>query len=92
VATPDNVKRNGYFDDALPSGSGGGLQLTVQRDGNDLTLLWPECPAAHLERADALTAPIGWAAATNQVTTGGGQKSVTLTPTADAGYFRLVLE
>jgi hypothetical protein len=92
VATPDSVKRNGYFDDATPAGSGGTLHLTAQRNGAALTLSWPECPAAHLERANALTAPIGWATATNQVTTGGGQKSVTLTPTASAGYFRLVVE
>jgi hypothetical protein len=92
VATPDSVKRNGYFDDATPAGSGGTLQLTAQRNGTDLTLLWPECPAAHLERAETLTSPVSWTTATNQVTTGGGQKSVTLTPTANAGYFRLVLE
>jgi hypothetical protein len=92
VATPDNVKRNGYFDDATPSGSGGAVQLTAQRNGADLTLSWPECPSAHLERADALTAPTSWTTATNQVTTGGGQKSVTVTPAGSAGYFRLVLE
>jgi len=92
VATPDSVKRNGYFDDATPSGSSGSPQLTVLRNGADLTLSWPECPAAHLERANTLTAPASWATATNQVATGGGQKRVTLTPTANAGYFRLVLE
>jgi hypothetical protein len=92
VATPDSVKRNGYFDDGTPLGSGGSVQLTVQRAGNDLTLLWPECPAAHLEQADTLTPPMSWTTATNQVSTANGQKSVTLTPTSSAGYFRLVLE
>jgi hypothetical protein len=92
VATPDNVKRNGYFDDATPAGSGGALQLVAQREGNTLMLTWPECPNARLERAGSLTAPMSWATATNQVSTVGGQKSVTLTPTDSAGFFRLVSE
>jgi hypothetical protein len=91
VATPDNVKRNGYFDDATPSGSGAPLQLAGQYNGSTLTLTWPECPSARLERAASLTAP-SWAMATNQVSVAGGQKSVNLTPTGSAGYFRLVQE
>jgi hypothetical protein len=66
--------------------------LTVLRAGNDLTLVWPECPASHLERAEALTSPMSWTTATNEVATGGGQKSVTLTPTGSAGYYRLILD
>jgi hypothetical protein len=92
VATPDNVKRNGYFDDATPAGSGGALQLVAHRNGNELTLTWPECPNARLEQAGSMTSPIGWATATNQVSTAGGQRSVTLTPTDSAGFFRLVSE
>jgi len=90
VTTPDDVKRNGYFDDSTPSGSDGPPQLIVLRNAGDLTLIWPECPDAHLERADAFTYPMNWTTVTNQVATGGGQKSVTITPTANAGYFRLV--
>jgi len=90
VATPDNVKRNGYFDDGTPAG--GVLQLTAQRQGNVLNLLWPECPAAHLERADNLSLPMSWTAVTNQVDIIGGQRSVGLTPTGNTGYYRLVLE
>jgi hypothetical protein len=67
-------------------------QLAVQRSGNSLTFIWPETPAANLERADSLTPPVNWSADTNQVSTVGGQKSVTLTPTGNAGYYRLVLE
>ncbi len=90
VATPDSVKRNGYFDDALPGGLSTPPQLVAQRNGSNLTLRWAECPAAHLEQAGSLTS--SWSTATNQVSVGGGQKSVTITPTGSAGYFRLVLE
>ncbi len=67
-------------------------QLSGQRNGNNLTLIWPESPSARLERAGSLTPPVSWATATNQVSVAGGKKSVTLTPTGSAGYFRLVLE
>jgi hypothetical protein len=92
VATPDSVKRNGYFDDGTPLSGGGTLQLTAQRNGNDLTLAWPECPVAHLERADSLSPPMTWNTVTNEVSVVGGQNSVTLTPTGNAGYYRLVLD
>jgi hypothetical protein len=93
VATPDNVKRNGYFDDGTPFGSGGSLRLMAQLNGNTLTLTWPECPAARLEQTDGLTTPTNWTTATNEVSVG-GQKSVTITPIPQSGtgYFRLVLE
>jgi hypothetical protein len=87
VASTDNVKRNGYFD----GGSSGPLQLSVQRNGDALTLAWPECPGARLEWVGDLQTP-GWTTATNQVNTSEGQKITTLTPTGSAGYFRLVLE
>jgi hypothetical protein len=67
-------------------------QLLVQRDGNNLTLSWPESPAAHLEGTTNLTPPMIWTTVTNQVTIAGGQKSVTITPTGSSGYYRLVLE
>ncbi len=67
-------------------------QLLAQRNGNALTLRWPEPPSARLERAGSLTPPMSWVTATNQVSIVGGQKSVTLTPTGNAGYYRLVLE
>jgi hypothetical protein len=67
-------------------------QLSAQRNGNNLTLTWPELPSSHLERAEALTSPMSWTTATNQVATGGGLKSVTITPTGNAGYYRLVLD
>jgi len=94
VASPDNVKRNGYFDDATPAESGGPLQLFARRSGNTLTMMWPECPGARLEQADSLSGPGTWATATNQVSHVGGQRTVTLTPfpQSSAGFFRLVLE
>jgi hypothetical protein len=39
-----------------------------------------------------LAAPVSWATATNQISVVGGQKSVTVKPMWNAGYFRLVLE
>jgi len=91
VASSDTTRRNGYFDDATP-GSGVLPTLTIRRSGNSVTLTWPECPGAHLERADGLTSPVNWTTVTNQATITGGQKSVTLTPTGSVGFFRLVLE
>ena len=90
VATPDNVKRNGYFDDAGPGS--GPLQLAVQANGNGMTLTWPECPDARLERADRLTPPFNWTTVTNGISAGNSQKSLTVLPTESAGFFRLVQE
>jgi len=64
----------------------------AQRDGGALTLTWPECPGARLERADSLSEPVSWSAVTNPVTIAAGQKRVTLAPTGNAGLFRLVRE
>ncbi len=66
-------------------------QLSAQRQGQNLLLTWQAEPSARLERAASLTTP-GWVTATNQVSTVAGQKSVTVMPTGNAGYFRLVLE
>lgn len=90
VSTTDNAKRNGYFDDAEPGATTTAMQLGAYITGNNFALTWPECPAARLERADALTAD--WTTVTNAPSVVGGQKSVTLTPAGSAGYFRLVLE
>jgi hypothetical protein len=92
VASADNVKRNGYFDDATLRGATAPLRLVAQQNGDSLTLTWSECPGARLERAGSLTTSVSWVTATNQVSIIGGQKTVTLTPTGGAGYFRLVLE
>jgi autotransporter-associated beta strand protein len=92
VTSPDNVKRNGYFDGATLATSSRSLQLATQRNGNELILTWPECPTARLEQADSWTLPMSWATVTNQVSIVSGQKSVTLVPTGSAGYFRLALE
>jgi thiol-disulfide isomerase/thioredoxin len=94
VASSDSVKRNGYFDDATPAGSNGPIQLLARRDGNALTLAWPECPGARLERADTLSGPAAWATVTNPISRVGGQKSVTVTPLSQSGtgFFRLVQE
>ncbi len=89
VATTDDNKRNGYFDDGAPAEANGPLQLGAQRSGSNLTLTWPECPAAVLQRSDTLTSP-NWIAVTNPVTAAGGQNSVMLAPTGSTGYFRLV--
>jgi hypothetical protein len=90
VASSDDAKRNGYFDDGTPAAAGGPLQLLVQRSGNNLTLTWPECPDAALEQTESLLPPVHWTPVTNDVTVADGQKTVTLTPTGGAGYFRLV--
>jgi len=92
VASVDDVKRNGYFDDLTPGSSSGSLQLHAQGNGTDLTLTWPECPAAHLEQADELFPTPNWETAPYEVIVSEGEKSVTLTPTGSAGYYRLVLE
>jgi len=92
VASPDSVKRSGYFDDVGTGNAAGPLQLAVQSDGTSLTLTWLECPAAHLEQADELFPTPNWATAPYEVMVSEGEKSVTLTPTGIAGYFRLVLE
>jgi hypothetical protein len=92
VASSDTNKRNGYFDDAMPASLTAPLQLVAQRNGEALVLTWPECPGARLEQADTLTAPVSWATATNQINVVGGQKTVTLTPSDNAGFFRLALE
>jgi hypothetical protein len=92
VTSSDIVKRNGYFDDAAPGNSTTPLRLSVQLNGNALTLTWPECPDARLEQAESLTSPVSWSTATNQISVVGGQKSVTRTPIGSAGYFRLVAE
>jgi len=89
VSSPDTVKRNGYFDDASPRP--GSPWLMAQRNGDSLTLAWPDCPSARLERADNLN-PDHWITVTNEAWTVGGQKSVTLLPTESAGFYRLVLE
>jgi hypothetical protein len=94
VVSSDSVKRNGYFDDATTVGSNGPLQLLARRDGDGLTLAWPECPDARLERADTLSGPAAWATVTNPISSIGGQKSVTVTPLPQSGtgFFRLVQE
>ncbi len=91
VTTTDDAKRNGYFDDVSPAGSGG-LLLNVHGNGNSLTLTWPECPSAHLERAESLSLPTTWTTITNQVSVADGQRTITLAPSGDAGYYRLVLD
>ncbi len=92
VSTTDDVKRNGYFDSIAPYGASAPVQLHSQWNGSTLTLLWPACPAAHLERTDSLELPASWNTVTNQPVASGGIKSVTLSPTGDAGYYRLLLE
>jgi len=92
VATSDNVKRNGYFDDAAPAGGTSAPQLVAQRNENALILNWPECPSARLEHMNSLFAPAGWTTATNEVSVIGGQKSVVVPLTESAGFFRLVVE
>ncbi len=92
VASADNQKRNGYFDDATPVNLGvAGLHLSGQYDGEVLTLSWPECPPARLEAAESLSAA-NWLPAPNDVTVQGGRRIVTLAPTENTGFFRLVLE
>jgi hypothetical protein len=92
VATPDNAKRNGYFDDASPASPSVPLPLSVQRSDTGLTLLWPECPNARLERAEMLGANAVWTTVTNVPAATAGWKRVTLPLTEEAGFFRLALE
>jgi hypothetical protein len=92
VASSDSLKRNGYFDDAAPGSSTTPLRLSVQLNGNALTLTWPECPGARLEQAESLTSSVSWTTTTNRVSVTDGQETVTLTPTGSASFYRLVLE
>ncbi len=91
VASSDNQKRNGYFDDAMPASASGPLELDAQSDGANLILSWPECPRARLEQTESLL-PTNWETAPNEVTVSGGRRIVTLAPTENNGFFRLVLE
>jgi hypothetical protein len=92
VVSADSNPRNGYFDDAAPSLSGGPPTLSCRRLGHLLILTWPQCPPARLERADNLTPPISWTPATNQVSLSGGQKRVVTPLTSNPAYFRLASE
>jgi hypothetical protein len=89
VATSDNAKRNGYFDDGPRADV---LRLEVERNGDVITLRWPECPPARLEWTPSLTPPVTWSAVTNAVTTLDGQKQVSLPLSSSAGFFRLAGE
>lgn len=91
VQSADGDKRNGYFDTLGPAGDEP-LRLTAERAGADLLLVWPECPAARLERADALAATTVWRAVTNPVVFGPGSKMIQIQPTGQAGFFRLARE
>ena len=91
VASADNQKRNGYFDDATPAPPTTPLQLLADFDGELLYLVWPECPKARLEWTADLLAP-AWTAVTNPVNALDGWKSIALPPTGNSGYFRLVAE
>ena len=66
--------------------------LAFQYNGSSLILSWPECPPAHLERTLDLGEFVNWATATNQVSYSGGQKTVTIKPTGNSAFYRLVLE
>ncbi len=90
VASFDNQKRNGYFDDATPAGLNGPLELDVHSDGANVTLSWPECPPARLEQPGTLL-PSNWVPAPNEGTGLGGRRIVTLAPTGNTGFFRLRL-
>jgi len=95
VESADGSARNGYFDDAEPRDPSLPPlppRLSIQGDGSSLTLTWPECPPALLQQSDTLTASPNWTPTTNEVSFGGGTRSVTLSPTQSASFFRLVLE
>jgi len=66
--------------------------LSVERNGDSLTLTWPECPPARLEQTENLTLPASWTSTTSQINVAGGQRIVTLSPTENLAFFRLVLE
>jgi beta-mannanase len=68
------------------------LRLVMQQSGNDLTVSWPECPCTRLERAASLTPPLNWTTVTNGISAAGGRRSLTLTPSENVGFFRLVME
>ncbi|MDW8308677.1 MAG: SBBP repeat-containing protein, partial [Verrucomicrobiales bacterium] len=92
VASTDTSRRNGYFDDATPFIAPGAPPLEHGWDGTTLTLRWPQCPPARLEWTPSLTEPITWSPATNAVSFIGDWKTVAITPSAEQGFFRLVLE
>lgn len=89
VATSDNTRRNGYFDDGPSPAT---LRLEAHRNGDFITLRWPECPPARLEWTPALTPPVIWSAVTNPVALTDGLKQVALPLSSSAGFFRLVGE
>lgn len=89
VATSDNVRRNGYFDDGSPGLAP--LHLSAAHSSEGLILSWPQCPAARLERASTLTPP-DWNTLTNPPIFTNGRKSVAVPLTGNEGYFRLVRE
>ncbi len=91
VVSSDGVLRTGYFDDATPVDLALPPPLAAQFDGNLMTLSWSECNAGRLERTDTLSPP-NWSTATNQVTVVAGQKTVTIAPTENSAFFRLVSE
>jgi hypothetical protein len=90
VASSDNNERNGYFDDATPAPATGPLLLAVELNGDALILTWPECPNARLQRATIPSSPLSWVTVTNQISMFAGQKTVTLTHSESAGFFRLI--
>jgi hypothetical protein len=67
-------------------------KLQMQREGSNLVLAWPDFPGAHLEWTTNLSKPMTWNTVTNQVAIAGGQKTVTISPSGNSGYCRLVLD
>ncbi len=94
VAASDVNKRNGYFDDATPGVTTEPLRLVVQLNTTNLTLSWPECPPARLERAGGVLPPLAWSPVTNRVSVIGGRRNVTFAPIPQTGtdFFRLIRE
>jgi hypothetical protein len=91
VESADSAKRNGYFDAAAPASRTVPPQLSVQRNGDILTLTWPACPGALLEYAESLTGPVHWVVIYVQGGSG-DQRSMNFALTKGMAFFRLVLE
>jgi hypothetical protein len=88
----NRVASSRYVGTVTTNAPNASLRLVLQRNGEALTLNWPECPCARLEQTASPIPPVNWTAVTNGVTAGNGQKRLALPPTTRAGFFRLVAE
>ena len=88
----NRVASSRYIATVTTNAPNASLRLAMKRDGDSLTLKWPECPCTRLERTVSLTPPVNWTMVTNGISSVSGQKSLTLIPQGVTAFFRLVVE